>query len=470
MGRSRAFRIALASFGMATPALAAETLPVGRPGLSLEQFVPPIGSGVAAIPTARTLDMLDYSLDFFLDYAKSPLTVMGGKAIVAHQVTGQLRAALGLGPVEVGLGLPMTLFQRTDFADAQHTFNAVALGDLRLGVKGRMTPADSMIGAALDLESSFPTGGGDHFSSEPGADLLGRLVFDLNAGAFSLDTFGGYRYRTTAVRYVNLYLFDELVAGGGVSYAVLPERLSLFAQTWLAWGLHGDPAVPGKEPTRNEMPFEALFGARVDLPQGFRATLGAGPGLTIGYGTPTFRAVLALGYTSPHRSAPVPPEMAPRPEREAQPKRLPPPPLPPPPAVPKLEAPAPRENIVQRVTVTKERVEIEEKIQFDTDSAKIKTESYALLKRLAEVMNEHSELKKVLIAGHTDERGGAGYNRELSLERAKSVKRFLTNYGVESDRLAARGFGFDMPLVPDAKTDDEHEKNRRVEFEILQRR
>ncbi len=68
--------------------------------------------------------------------------------------------------------------------------------------------------------------------------------------------------------------------------------------------------------------------------------------------------------------------------------------------------------------------------------------------------------------GHTDNRGTAEYNRDLSQRRARSVVRALVARGIAAGRLVSEGYGFDRP-VADNKTALGRAKNRRVEFTIL---
>ena len=56
---------------------------------------------------------------------------------------------------------------------------------------------------------------------------------------------------------------------------------------------------------------------------------------------------------------------------------------------------------------------------------------------------------------------------KLSDERAKSVRKYLVDHGVEADRLIAKGFGITKPLAPN-DTEEGREKNRRVEFNIME--
>ena len=56
---------------------------------------------------------------------------------------------------------------------------------------------------------------------------------------------------------------------------------------------------------------------------------------------------------------------------------------------------------------------------------------------------------------------------KLSDERAKAVRKYLVDHGVEADHLIARGFGITKPLASN-DTEEGKEKNRRVEFNILE--
>jgi OmpA-OmpF porin, OOP family len=72
------------------------------------------------------------------------------------------------------------------------------------------------------------------------------------------------------------------------------------------------------------------------------------------------------------------------------------------------------------------------------------------------------------VQGHTDNRGPASYNQQLSEERAASVKTYLVSKGIASERIQIRGFGDTLPLA-DNSTMDGRLSNRRIEFKILSR-
>jgi OOP family OmpA-OmpF porin len=71
------------------------------------------------------------------------------------------------------------------------------------------------------------------------------------------------------------------------------------------------------------------------------------------------------------------------------------------------------------------------------------------------------------ISGHTSSEGDAAVNQRLSQERADAVKQWLVDNGVPPERLKTRGAGPDEPIA-DNKTAAGREKNRRIEFKVLQ--
>jgi outer membrane protein OmpA-like peptidoglycan-associated protein len=116
-----------------------------------------------------------------------------------------------------------------------------------------------------------------------------------------------------------------------------------------------------------------------------------------------------------------------------------------------------------------DRIEILEKVFFETGSAVIKEESYGLLDDVAKVLVDHPNILKVEIGGHTDSQGSAGYNRRLSQSRSDSVREYLIKANVAAGRLTARGYGEDTPIA-DNGTEEGRSENRRVEFRILKQK
>ncbi|MFO0747261.1 MAG: OmpA family protein [Myxococcota bacterium] len=125
----------------------------------------------------------------------------------------------------------------------------------------------------------------------------------------------------------------------------------------------------------------------------------------------------------------------------------------------------------EKVKVTRERLEITDKVFFDLDRATIDAESFPLLDEIAEVLVATPRLKSVEVAGHTDSAGTEAHNQALSEGRAKAVVDYLVKKGVARERLVPKGYGFTRPLVapaPGGETEEQAAKNRRVEFVILE--
>lgn len=103
-------------------------------------------------------------------------------------------------------------------------------------------------------------------------------------------------------------------------------------------------------------------------------------------------------------------------------------------------------------------------VQFETNSAKIKPESYPVLDNAIVTLKGWGDAN-IEVAGHTDQRktSNADYNQRLSEKRAQAVLDYLVEKGVDTKRLTAKGYGFSQPL---AENDPEtgNVLNRRVEL------
>jgi len=135
-------------------------------------------------------------------------------------------------------------------------------------------------------------------------------------------------------------------------------------------------------------------------------------------------------------------------------------PPPPPPPEPAPEPPP-------RVELKEDRIEIHEKVQFEYNSAKILEVSHSLLNEVADVIKKTPRIKKIQVEGHASSDGADEYNLKLSDRRAKAVRAYLITQGVGKDTLVAKGFGETKPIA-DNNTEAGREKNRRVEFNIIE--
>ncbi len=137
-------------------------------------------------------------------------------------------------------------------------------------------------------------------------------------------------------------------------------------------------------------------------------------------------------------------------------------------ACPDVPGPAnadPKKNGCPKARVERGQIRILERVEFATASSKLLPESQAVLEAVLEVMKEHPEFTKLSVEGHTDNRGGAGYNRTLSKARAAAVVKWLVARGIDAGRLSSAGLGMDRPLDSN-DTSEGRQNNRRVEFHI----
>ena len=125
----------------------------------------------------------------------------------------------------------------------------------------------------------------------------------------------------------------------------------------------------------------------------------------------------------------------------------------------------PRTSGCPRVFIRNAQIQILEQPKFDFNRAVIKSESDSLLTEVAKVLNDHPEIKRVTVEGHTDSVGSSQYNKVLSQQRAEAVARWLMDHGVAKERLSAQGMGKEQPIMPN-DTDAGRAANRRVEFHI----
>lgn len=104
-------------------------------------------------------------------------------------------------------------------------------------------------------------------------------------------------------------------------------------------------------------------------------------------------------------------------------------------------------------------------INFAYDSATVQPQFRGTLDKVAGVLSEYNRTY-IDVYGHTDSTGSASYNQGLSERRAQSVADYLSTRGVQSARMATRGFGLSQPIASN-ETEDGRAANRRVEIKVV---
>ncbi|WP_224365097.1 OmpA family protein [Hyalangium versicolor] len=121
-----------------------------------------------------------------------------------------------------------------------------------------------------------------------------------------------------------------------------------------------------------------------------------------------------------------------------------------------------------QVEVQGRKIVILEKVYFATNKDVVLARSFPLLQQVGQVLRGNSQITKVRVEGHTDDRGENDFNMDLSQRRANNVRKFLVEQaGIAPERLEAVGYGETQP-VDTNKTDQGRENNRRVVFTILE--
>ncbi len=105
-------------------------------------------------------------------------------------------------------------------------------------------------------------------------------------------------------------------------------------------------------------------------------------------------------------------------------------------------------------------------IYYDLDKWNIRPDAADVLDSLVMIMEDNPDIF-IELGSHTDSRAGDNYNLELSFNRAKAAVEYIISQGIRRERIVARGYGESQLLIPNAITEEQHQKNRRTEFKVL---
>lgn len=104
-------------------------------------------------------------------------------------------------------------------------------------------------------------------------------------------------------------------------------------------------------------------------------------------------------------------------------------------------------------------------IFFDVDKYDLKPKSLPELKKVIHFLQENPRIR-VEVSGHTDNSGSSDYNKQLSQKRALAVYDYLTQMGIEKNRIITHGYGPDKPLASN-ESEEGRKQNRRIEFRLI---
>ena len=460
-------------------------------GLDGERFVPAVGAGEPSFVVEHPAvpSHLGWGLGLFLNFADDQVVLRDDAGHIASRplhtgLTTDLVGSLGLfGWSEIGLGLPIHLVYSGDgyqMGTTRLVANA-GVGDLRLVPKFALLRRGDLahhllLGLALPI--SFPTGNAEAVRGAGGYSVWPEILFAYHAGGLGLGFDVGYKWRS--FHPPALPWADELTIYPWISGRItrdLTLRGELYAEKEV------NAAVQ-----RADFPVEVLGG--IDYAIGnLDLMAGVSRGLTGGIGDPAFRIIVGLRYRhdaprhegfedsdgdgvldKDDRCRDEPEDEdgfededgCPDPDNDED-------------GIPDTQDECPEIQgdrahdgcpAKTYVRIEQGRIYIFGKVLFATNSARIDARSEPLLHQIAEALNENPQVGGIRIDGHTDNVGDAGYNKQLSDERAVSVREALVKRGVEPNRLTTRGWGETKPIASN-KSAGGRAKNRRVEFIIV---
>jgi outer membrane protein OmpA-like peptidoglycan-associated protein len=112
-----------------------------------------------------------------------------------------------------------------------------------------------------------------------------------------------------------------------------------------------------------------------------------------------------------------------------------------------------------------------DKIYYEIGKYEVPASAVSQLTKLATLLKRNRDIK-IELSSHTDSRGELDANQMLSQKRSEHIVKFLTNAGVGAYQMIAKGYGETKLLNECADgatcTEEQHEKNRRTEFKILE--
>lgn len=375
---------------------------------------------------------LFFSADYH--YAKDPLVVINTttnqrvSTVVNHIHTTDLALGYFLSPEFSVYGqLPLHL------SALPGGTNEFDLGDSRFAGKYLVSDYGSSFAVSLMPELTLPTGDGGRFLSDDSFGVGGLLVAENDFGNFRISGNIGYRYNSKA-RYSNINYRHRIPLALGAAIP-LGRKLAMNAE------VTGSLALPtSQQQNASEFYLGLNYHPRKNL-----AFIGGG---SVG----AFNPASSLDYRI---QAAVRMYFDDAPAKVLPARRT-----------PVYEEPAPKARMVEN------RIEITEEIQFEHDQDRLLNSSKLVLNEVAAIIAKAGDsLKWVEVEGHTSLIGSEAYNDRLSMRRARAVVNFLVNEkGIPANKLVAKGYGEQRPkYLPGRATEEELERNRRVEFKVVRK-
>jgi outer membrane protein OmpA-like peptidoglycan-associated protein len=300
---SRLLAAALA-LGAATSTARAQQM---EAGFAIDRFDPAErGSDWFVLDSVEWAGHLRAAVGLVADFAHRPLVVYDERdRVTAAIVDNQLFTHVGGSLVvrdrfRLGVGLPVALSQSGQLGTNNGSMfpppDAAALGDLRLGAAFRALGGPGKpVSLAFGVSAFLPTGKREQYSGDGKLRLLPHALLGGGVGRLRYAARLGFQYRGLDDAMDGAPIGSELTAAAALGVRLLGDRLLVGPE------LYGSTVISesGAAFDTRTSPIEALLGAHLAFGRGWRARAGAGPGLSKGLGSPTFRLVAGLEWSAP---------------------------------------------------------------------------------------------------------------------------------------------------------------------------
>ena len=406
----------------------------------------------------------------------------------------------------------------TNLDDHQYTFTKQGIGDIQIHPKIRLMNATrNGLGFAIIPSLILPTGDKNSFMGEGQTIFQPTAVLDTELGylgRFRAAVNAGMRIRSHQSQFVDnaasfprtytvmpmmsvpeetnagIQVGSEFIGGRGLSYGIVPQKFDIVGEIYGALGTNSFKIDATGATSKMGPSAEAIAGIKLYLARNSFFEIGGGYRVADGYGGAQPRAFIGFifepsigdrdgdGYKDDVDQCPDDPEDfddfedadgCPEPDNDKD-------------GILDVDDKCPNDPETYngfedadgcpdkgRVIVHKGKLEILDKIYFETDKDEIKPVSFPLLDAIAATINGNPQIQLIEIQGHADERGDDAHNLDLTERRAHSVRVALEQRNVLPSRLKSHGYGETKPIC-NQHNEDCWSKNRRVEFVIKQRK
>lgn len=419
-------------------------------GIDAQNFNPTTnGLDFVTVQSSETLEPGIINLGLFFNYAINTLPNYENKTTQTRlEPRDQLTSMdmnIGLGLTknwDMGLSIPQVVSQNVD--DSTNVFRGqfgkTGVTEYRLNTKYRFF-GDSRGGLATILSMNwFVLENYPFTGTNPGPTFNAELAYDFTLGDFNLGANIGYRFRNPGDPIAGIPVQpypDEFIFSFAASYLVTSLNTKLIAEIY--------SSIPTKQvqftSDRELSSAEFLLGAKWDITRSIAFHAGATTELYQGAASPDWRVYTGLNWN-------FGPLYGKQYQTEPQVAFI--------------------EDINFAEPVATSETFIAKDVLFEFNSSRVTPDFRATLQKLAQYLKKGQGFQSLVITGHTDSIGSRAYNDNLSLKRARSVRKTLLTFLPANDhnKVQALGRGEREPIADNGNYQG-RALNRRVEFNLI---